>query len=711
MPKLPTYSANIQAGAISGGRRAGPEDTGVVDLIPTVRAVQQAGDQLTDQIVTQREREQREMERLRREQEAKAGRDAALRGAKVVAFGRNQFVDYINQASQKPMEVLPDVVADFNEKFEDFRNKALEQEEHPEGRQRLEIDLEQMRGGLIDNAMRLQAQRAGIAASSSMRDVFSQNAIVVQKDPTQLEALIGQERKLIADLNIPGLTDAQRERLYEDRRHVLPGAAIGARIAAVQNSRQATALKQELEGNKRWQELLSGEQYARAMNDLTKDIRNFQKAERAAYVEQVRERINEAAAGIPNGLSAREAGGDPKLARAISGALAIGKARQDIKSLPANEVAVIVQKALTQLATPGDYTQDRAYAEAVLAADNERRRALAQDSAGYAIQNVTPVKQAYEAMVNSQFDPKAVSRYAAVSAEAQRDLGGPGFSARLLPKSQVDQVLAEVGSLPPEQVANRMESLQKQYGPLWGEILSQMGGKLPPGYSTLGRLSAPTDYLTRTTLADALKAGPDLRKNLLETDAKDVDRRVEEAMLPYSRIVSQAGAPAQIVLREETAAAKALAYQMVARGQSPNEAAKNAANALIFDRYDTGETFLAPKGMLGQAQREAARLMRETPVDAFPKAAGGDAALSDQYRREANKREAERGFWANVTDTASGKLGIEWRNSDGTPVVLDSGERVRLFFDDLRNLPPPPRRGALPRGTSATQGGAAARAP
>lgn len=42
MPKLPTYSANIQAGGASGGRRATPEDTGVVDLIPAVREVQRA---------------------------------------------------------------------------------------------------------------------------------------------------------------------------------------------------------------------------------------------------------------------------------------------------------------------------------------------------------------------------------------------------------------------------------------------------------------------------------------------------------------------------------------------------------------------------------------------------------------------------------------------------------------------------------------------
>jgi len=44
MPRLPTRSADIQPGAISGGRRAGPEDTGVVDLQPAVRAVQGAAE-------------------------------------------------------------------------------------------------------------------------------------------------------------------------------------------------------------------------------------------------------------------------------------------------------------------------------------------------------------------------------------------------------------------------------------------------------------------------------------------------------------------------------------------------------------------------------------------------------------------------------------------------------------------------------------------
>lgn len=709
MPKLPTYSANIQGGGASGGRRATPEDTDVVDLIPAVREVQRVAGQVTDQIVTQREREARDAERMRKEMEAKTQREAALRKAQVIADGTNQFIDDQNQAAQLPFDKMPDMVADFNEKFNNFRDKALEQETDPIARQELAIGLSRMRAGLIDNAMRAQSQRAGLAASSAVKDVFGQNAIAVQKNPALLEQLLANENELIDRLDFAGFTAVQRQRLKEERRHELPGAALGARIAAVNTSRDAKALKGELEGNKRWQELLSGEQYARAMNTLTKDIKTFANAERAAYVAQVRERISEAAAGIPNGLSVREAGGDPGLTRAINSALAIGGAREAIKGVPFNDMLTMVRDAQNKLATPGNYTADRAYAEAVQAAASERMRALTQDPAGYAVQTIGPVRKAYDAMVNSNFDPQAVSRYATISKEAQQSLGGPGFQTRLLPQSQLDQVAAEISSLPPEQVANRMESLRKQYGPLWGEVLQQGYGKLPPGYTTLGRLTTGQDAHTRVDLANALKAGKDLRKNIPDAEAKDVDNMVEQNMLPYSRILSQAGPGSQRVLAEELAAARALAYQMVARGESPKTAAKNAANSLIFNRYDMGETFLAPKGMLGAAQREVNKLMRETQDGQFPPAPGGDAALSEDYRRKAVADAARRGYWANVT--VDNKLAIEWRSADGTPVILGEGEPVRLFFDDLKNTPNAPRRRAVPRGFTQTPGGAAVLAP
>jgi hypothetical protein len=326
------------------------------------------------------------------------------------------------------------------------------------------------------------------------------------------------------------------------------------------------------------------------------------------------------------------------------------------------------------------------------------------------VQNSNPTKKAFEAMVSSEFAPEAVRRYQTVATEAQRELGGPAHTPRLLPKSLVDQTVAEVAGLPPEKAANRMEGLQKRFGPMWTEVLAEMSGKLAPGYATIGRLTAPEDSRVRTDLAAALKAGPDLRKNLLDTDAKDVDRRVEEALQPYSKLVAQAGPGAQMVLREELAAARALAYQAVVKGDDPSSAAKKATNALVFDRYDIGDTYLAPKGAMGLTQREVSRIMRDTPATAFPKAAGGDAALSDDYRREAKRREAVRGYWANVTDVSTGRLGVEWRTGEGAPVILNSGERVRLFFDDLKSLPPAPRRGAIPPALESTPGGAAVRA-
>jgi hypothetical protein len=706
MPRLPTRSADIQPGAISGGRRAGAEDTNFVDMAPVGRAMQGSAELL----MQGQETRAKEAERLQRIAEAQAERDANINNASVVAKGRNEWLTWLDNAAQKPMAEAPDVVAQFTKEFEDFKDKAVVGQQHPMGRRQLEIDLDNMRAGLIDNAMRLQSSRAGAAAQSAVKTVFDQNAIAVQKDPNQLEALMVQEQNLMAGLNLTGLTEAQRQRLSEERRHVLPGMALGARIASISDSRGAKALKSELETNNRWQQLLSGEQYGRALNALNTDIRQYENAERQQRAAVVSERIAERAAGVENGLSVREAGGDAKLAAAIKSADSIGRARVEVRSMPYADLTKKMQEAQAAIAQPGNFKGDAAYMEALQSAARERDRALKEDPASYAVQNSNPARKAFDAMVQSNFAPEAVRRYSTVATEAQRDLGGPGHTPRLLPKSLIDQTVADVASLAPEQAANKMESLQKQFGPMWAEVLGEMHGKIAPGYATIGRLTAPSDARTRTELANALKAGPDLRKNILDTDAKDIDAKVEQALQPYARILSQAGPGAQAVLREEFAAAKALAYQSVAKGESPAAAAKRATAALVFDRYDAGATFLAPKGEIGAAQREAARIMQNTPASAFVPAAGGDAALSDTYRRDANRREAMRGFWANVTDQSTSRLGIEWRNSDGTPVTLDSGERVRLYFDDLKNLPPQATRGALPAGVNTTPGGAAVRA-
>jgi len=706
MPRLPTRSADIQPGAISGGRRAGVEDTNFVDMTPVGRAMQGSAELL----MQGQETRAKEAERLQRIRDAQAERDANISNASVVAKGRNDFLTYLDDIAKKPMAEAPDIVAQFTKDFDEFKDKAVVGQQHPTGRRMLEIDLDNMRAGLIDNAMRLQSSRAGAAAQSAVKTVFDQNAIAVQKDPNQLEILMAQEQKLVEGLNLTGLTDAQRQRLSEERRHVLPGMALGSRIAAVDSSRSAKALKSELETNKRWQELLSGEQYGKAINALNTDIRQYENKERAERAAVVAERIAERAAGVDNGLSLREAGGDAKLAAAIRTADNIGRARVEVRSMPYADLTKKIQEAQAAIAQPGNFKGDAAYMEAIQAAARERERALKEDPASYTVQNSNPARKAFDAMVQSNFAPEAVRQYSMAATAAQRELGGPGHTPRLLPKSLVEQTVADVASLAPEQAANKMESLRTQFGPMWTEVLGEMHGKVAPGYATLGRLTAPTDARTRTELAGALKAGPDLRKNILDTDAKDIDAKVEQQLQPYARILSQAGPGAQAVLREELAAARALAYQSVAKGESPTAAAKKATSALVFDRYDMGSTFLAPKGQIGQAQREAARLMQETPASAFVPAAGGDAALSDTYRRDANRREAMRGFWANVTDQSTGKLGIEWRNSDGTPVMLDSGERVRLYFDDLKNMPVQPARGALPSGLETTPGGAAVRA-
>lgn len=84
MPKLPTYTASLEGGAISGGRRATAEDTGAVDLSGAVRAVggaaegylaQKEQDETRTAIVENQRRRAQAIEELRAAE--MAGKDAA----------------------------------------------------------------------------------------------------------------------------------------------------------------------------------------------------------------------------------------------------------------------------------------------------------------------------------------------------------------------------------------------------------------------------------------------------------------------------------------------------------------------------------------------------------------------------------------------------------------------------------------------------------
>lgn len=685
MPAIRPYEQQIPASGSIPGRAATGEDFGGA----IGEAVQQFGATGVRLGAAINEDRRLAEERLLN----KKKQDELLTASVEIAKGRSQWQEWMVKAQQEAPADGSGLTAKFNEEFTKYADKALEAVTLPESKLKYKAELENLRASLLDNAIRYEGTARASAQVNSVRVGFAANENSVRASPTMRLEVLDQETQMIAGLT--GIGAAKRDELMIQRRQVISDAAVEGSITALMETKSAQALRNyrdHLLTSAEWKKDMSPQGYERALNHLAQTADAFARADQQAVQDLVMERVRERASGVNNGLSPAEAGGDPRLARAIPSAIEIGNARNAVRTASYTDLVTMVNGANQRLTTSGNFDADAAYAEALTKAAQERMQALKEDPAGYVLRNVPAVADAYQKMRDANFSPESVNRYKTLMRSTQQDMGAPWQTPRLIQKAEVDTIAAQLGSAAPEQVADQMEALKKQYGTMWMEVMGELhtGGKVRPEYLTLGRLDSAADAWVRVDLAEALKSDETIKKNLPEGTAKDIDGRVETAFQPYARSLAWSGAAGQTVLAGEMQSAKQLAYYYSQRGMSAGDAAKKASNALIFDRYDVADTYLAPKGQLSRAQTEAARIMRETPATAFPAAAGGDAALSEDYRRNAERSDAQRGLWVNVTDTESGKFGIEWRKSDGVqPVILNDGKRVRIFFDDLKNTPPP----------------------
>jgi len=604
----------------------------------------------------------------------------------------------------------------FNEEFTKYKEKALEITTFPENRLRYEADLENMRATLTDNALRFESSARAAAQTTSLSTAFAANENTVRASPTtDLNTIIEQERVMVNAATGPA---SAKNKIMSERSQRLYNAAVEGSISILIKEKSIVGL-QSLDENLRhsgsWKKQLSPQDYENALNQTSAAIHALELAGDSAYKKWLSEQIEERAYGTENGLSPTMARGDPAVERQITNAIEIGDARHEIRAVPYSKMVQMVESASKRLSVPGDWTADKSYAQAIMQAAQDRSTAFKADPASYAIQNSQTVATAFKAMQESNFAPQAVAEYRTVAAAMQRDMGDPAHTPKLLPKMVIDQLAAQVASMPAESVADGMEELRKKYGPMWTEVMGelQQDKKVRSEYLTLARLDAPRDAVVRVDLAEAIKSDEIIRKNLPEGDAKMIDDKVSAALLPYARTLSRAGAAGQAILRGEERSAQQLAYYYRMQGSSVSDAATKATDALINSKYDFGNTFLAPKdergqSQLGPAERESRRIMRETPVSQFVEQPGGDPNLSPEYRRNATMLDAQRGYWVNITDLEKNRLGIEWLDGSGKPVTLKDGQRVRLFFDELKNLPPEPRRASGPvRSFGSTPGGAA----
>lgn len=316
------------------------------------------------------------------------------------------------------------------------------------------------------------------------------------------------------------------------------------------------------------------------------------------------------------------------------------------------------------------------YARAV----NEKNKLLLTDPVAYVSMAAPDIAEGLRST-----DPNTFRQSVEQASMLQEQLGVPEYRKQFLGKAAAQETTLEINASSPERVADRMAILANQYGKYWPQVMRELkAADLSPAYMPLARLVGPTDATVRTQVASAIQSREQSEIQIGKEAVKEINEKVRAKYQQFAKTFIADGEAGLQVLHAETSAAEALAYVYRQQGYDADDATTLATNKLINNRYDFVDTYRTPKGLSDQVESAAYTQMRELTEGLMPALPGADPNVSDEYRRRAALDYAKQGFWANTPD---GK-GVELLYPDGSPVILESGERVTVDFTRLNDFMP-----------------------
>lgn len=357
----------------------------------------------------------------------------------------------------------------------------------------------------------------------------------------------------------------------------------------------------------------------------------------------------------------------------------------------------------------------RGYAEqipaqnAVVAAVKAKYDALGRDPAAYVLGNAPQLGTLFN---DAAKDPSKLPAAAAALDAAYDKLGVPSWTRPLLPKNEADAQVQRLLSAPPDQRASALSSMAASYGDLWPRVMGDLvNAKLPAAYEVL---AAVPSSAARIALADAIGDGKKPIKNAIPPeDGKAIDRAIEDSatlhLLGQSFGYASGGAQK---MSDITEALKMMAYRFAAGGRSATDAAADAVAAVTTDKYDFmpngGGVARVPKGRLGEIEGAAGQALDGLKADALAVPANPSGAkLTDKQLLDIAHNAAQRGRWVtNERDDGLVRLDV-----NGLPVMLRDGTRLEVPFAAALASgkagagAPPPGGVDVPEGTYPPMGG------
>lgn len=305
------------------------------------------------------------------------------------------------------------------------------------------------------------------------------------------------------------------------------------------------------------------------------------------------------------------------------------------------------------------------------------------DPAAFTIRHFDNIAQAFAEADN---DPRKLSQAVSQSLELQRQVGVPEAKRRALPKDYAANEVAAFQSLPAEKAADRLASLQAQFGAAWPAVfkdLSQAG--LPDFTIVLGAADRSDQAQFRQALIEANRMGKSQLENLIPTSARtQLSQQVDLELDEFIRTLP----PRQAALYRN--AIEQVASFNAAKGKDVEQAAHEAARD-ILKNYSIHDGYRVPVAFDGEKVAAGLEQIKGN-LDKYNILVPGsnNPNLHETYRKEQTLVAlAARGRWLTNEDES----GVYLAYPNGVPVQIVSSKSGRprileIKFTEAQGLPP-----------------------
>jgi hypothetical protein len=291
----------------------------------------------------------------------------------------------------------------------------------------------------------------------------------------------------------------------------------------------------------------------------------------------------------------------PRLYDDYQAQLQLGRDRQAVAVSSPAEIAALREKYRPPEGGSGEgFAAATKRQDVINQAIAEVEKDKASDPAGFAISRLPAVAEAKQkldaVMADKTADPaEAVKQFVAITRAEQQRVGIPSEAVRILPKSTIDQIVAEIEKpapgKDPTQLVPRIQQQARLWGDAWPEITREMKGATPL-VSVLGDGVKPS---AAARLVDAAKMTfKDIVQDEHAAKAMDIQNAVNDAMVPFGRsmLANQGGMRVYNNFRGQVE--KLAALYVFQDSMTAADAARKATDDVIDHRYEYRDGFRIP---------------------------------------------------------------------------------------------------------------------